>query len=98
MSVIDRHLDDPDFHSDTLASELNLSRSQLFRKVGFITATTPNELLRMIRMKRASQLLRSGKLNVTQVMYQVGLKSPSHFARSFQKYFGLNPSDYQNGK
>ncbi len=95
MEVIDRHLGDTEFDLKTLAGELNLSRSQLFRKVRFISDTTPNELLRMIRMKRAAHLLRSSDLNVTQVMYQVGLKNPSHFSNSFKKYFGVNPGEYR---
>jgi len=96
VSIIDRHLEDPDFHIRTFSEALSMSRSQLFRKIENITGTTPNELIRLVRMKRAAQLLRTGVLNVTQVMYQVGMTHPSHFASSFRKYYGVNPSEYKN--
>jgi DNA-binding response OmpR family regulator len=96
VSIIDRHLEDPDFHIRAFSEALSMSRSQLFRKIENITGTTPNELIRLVRMKRAAQLLRTGVLNVTQVMYQVGMTHPSHFASSFRKYYGVNPSEYKN--
>ena len=96
VKVIDEHLDDPDFDLDTMAARLNLSISGLIRKIKAITGTTPHELVRIMRLKRAASLIRSGERNVTQVMYQVGMRNLSHFASSFRKYFGVNPGDYRN--
>jgi len=95
VSVIDRHLDDSDFDITVFGKELNLSRSQLYRKIKGVTGTTPKELIRMVRMKRAARLIRSGELNVTQVMYRVGMKNPSNFASNFRKYYGVNPSSFK---
>ena len=95
LETINRHIGDPEFNIPSLSSELNLTRSQLFRKIRSISGTTPNELLRIVRMKRAAKLFRSTDLNVTQVMYEVGMKNPSHFAKSFKKYFGVNPGEYR---
>jgi len=92
--VTKRHLDDPEFDVIRLAREMAFSRSQLYRKVYGVAGTTPNELIRMIRMKEAARLLRTGELNVTQVMYQVGMKNTSHFARTFKKFYGANPGEY----
>lgn len=94
IEVINRHMDDPDFDIILLAKNLALSRSQLFRKVHDVAGITPKELIRMIKMKEAARLLRSGEMNVTQVMYQVGLKNASHFATTFRKFFGVNPREY----
>ena len=94
ISVIDRHIDDPGFNLKILGEELKLSRTQLFRKIHNITGSTPNEIIRMVRMKRAASLIRGGELNVTQVMYKIGLKNPSFFASSFKKYYGVNPSRF----
>lgn len=90
------HMDDPDFSVEDLADEFNMSRSQLFRKIKAVFGTSPTELMRLARFKRAASLLRSGNLNVTQVMYQVGMQSPSYFAKTFKKYYGVNPGEYQN--
>ena len=95
MEVFDQHLSDPEFSMNDLASALHLTRSHLFRKVQAISGTTPNELLRMVRMKRAARLFRTSELNVTQVMYEVGMKTPSYFAKSFRHYFGMNPAEYR---
>ena len=94
LRVFDQHLSDPDFTIVLLGKELKMSRSQLFRKIHSITGSSPNELLRLVRMKHAARLLRSGAKNITQVMYEVGMQSPSYFASSFRKYFGVNPKEF----
>jgi len=96
VKVINEHLDDPDFDLASMAAQLNVSYSGLIRKIKAITGTTPHEVVRIMRLKRAAFLFRSGERNVTQVMYQVGMRNPSHYASSFRKYFGVNPSDYRN--
>ena len=96
MKVINEHLDDPDFNLASMASRLNMSNRGLHRKIKAITGTTPHELVRITRLKRAASLFRGGERNVTQVMYQVGMRNPSHFASSFRNHFGVNPGDYRN--
>jgi signal transduction histidine kinase/CheY-like chemotaxis protein/AraC-like DNA-binding protein/ligand-binding sensor domain-containing protein len=96
VKVIDEHLDDPDFDLASMASRSNMSNRGLYRKIRAITGTTPHELIRIMRLKRAASLFRSGERNVAQVMYRVGMRNTSHFASSFRKYFGVNPGDYRN--
>ena len=95
MKVFEKNLQNPEFSMNELARALVISRSNLFRKVHAITGTTPNELLRMVRMKRAARLFRTTDLNVTQVMFEIGMKHTSHFALSFKKFYGVNPADYR---
>jgi len=94
MKVFDKHLSEPDFNVEMLGRELNMSRSQLFRKVLAITGNTPMELLRMVRMKHAARMLRSGTMNISQVTYAIGLQNTSHFASAFKRYYGVSPSNY----
>jgi AraC-like DNA-binding protein len=96
IEKFDEHISDSNYNLESLCEELNISRSQLFRKIKALSNTTPNELLRMIRIKRAAQLLRKNHMNVTQVMLQIGYRTPSHFAASFRKYYGVNPGEYRN--
>ena len=95
LDIIHQHLDDVNFNMNAFGRELHMTRSQLFRKIRSVTNTTPNELVRIVRMRRAARLLRSTDLNVTQVMYEVGMKNPSHFAKSFKKYYKMNPAKYR---
>ncbi|MDX2432413.1 MAG: ATP-binding protein [Bacteroides sp.] len=96
IKVIDENLDDPDFDLATMTAHLHMSRAGIYRKVKAISGTTPHELLRLVRMKRAAAMLRTGEMNVTQVMYSVGMRNLSNFAISFRKYFGVNPGDYKD--
>ena len=86
---------DPEYNVDLLPAELNMSRSQMFRKIGALTGGGPSELLRIMRLKKAAELILSGKQNITEIMYEVGFQTPSYFARSFREYFGMNPSEYK---
>ena len=97
IKVIDENLEDPDFDLASMTAHLNMSRAGIYRKIKAISGTTPHELLRIVRMKRAAAMLRAGEMNVTQVMYSVGMRNLSNFAVSFRKYFGVNPGDYRNG-
>lgn len=99
-AVINSHLADSDFKVDTLADAMALSRTQLFRKIKALTQMSPQQYLRFVRLERAKKLLQSKDkdLNVSEVCYEVGFASKSHFTRSFQKEFGFNPSDFTKAK
>ncbi len=99
-AVIQSHISDPDFKVDTLASAMALSRTQLFRKVKGLTKMSPQRYLRFVRLEKAKKLLQSKDrdLNVSEVCYNVGFASKSHFTRSFQKEFGFNPSEFVKSK
>ncbi|MEO1010197.1 MAG: AraC family transcriptional regulator [Bacteroidota bacterium] len=99
-AVIQSHISDPDFKVDALADALALSRTQLFRKIKALTRMSPQQYLRFTRLEKAKRLLQSKDkdLNVSQVCYEVGFASKSHFTRSFQKEFGFNPSDFVKSK
>ncbi len=98
--VLQSHLSDPDFKVDTLADAMALSRTQLFRKIKALTQMSPQQYLRFVRLEKAKKLLQSKDedLNVSEVCYEVGFASKSHFTRSFQKEFGFNPSEFIKGK
>jgi len=96
IRICEKNIDDPDFTIEDLGSELHMSRAQAFRKISAVSGSTPNDLLRTIRLKKAARLLSEGRENVTQVMYQVGYKNLSFFAKSFKQTFGINPSEFRN--
>jgi AraC-like DNA-binding protein len=60
-----------------------------------ITGKTPIEFIRVLRLKRAAQLLRESQLNVSEIAYQVGFNNPKYFANYFKQEFGVLPSVYQ---
>lgn len=99
-AVINAHISNPDFKVDTLANAMALSRTQLFRKIKVLTQKSPQQYLRFVRLEKAKQLLQSRDkdLNVSEVCYETGFASKSHFTRSFQKEFGFSPSEFVKGR
>lgn len=93
--VMEEHYADEGLRVEDIADRLNLSRSQFYRKTQSETGTTPNELLRKLRIDKSAQLLQSGNYNVAQAMFASGFQSTSNFSRSFRKYMGMNPAAYK---
>ncbi len=91
LDIFRQNMGDPKYNVDRLPGELNMSRSQMFKKINALTGGGPKELLRIMRLKKAAELILAGKQNITQIMYEVGFQTPSYFARSFREYFGVNP-------
>ena len=80
---------------DTLAAEVGLSTSRLGFLFRLETGASPGAYLHGLRMERARLLLECTSLAVAEVMRQVGLSDPSHFARDFRNAFGLSPRAYR---
>ncbi|WP_234989682.1 hybrid sensor histidine kinase/response regulator transcription factor [Cellulophaga tyrosinoxydans] len=95
LSFINKNISDSDLSVELLAEELNLSRSQLYRKIKTLTGQTVNEFLRKIRLQRAKQLLESGSATVSEVCFKVGFSSPSYFTKCFKAHFGVLPTDIE---
>lgn len=92
--IIYTNLANSDFNMDEMAEMLNMSRSSFYRKIKGIMDLTPNEYLRLERLKKAAQLLKEGNNLINEVCYMVGFNSPSYFSKCFQKQFGLLPKDF----
>lgn len=95
LSYINDNISDSNLSVESLASELNLSRSQLYRKVKTLTGQSVNEFLRKIRLQRAKQKLENGSSTISEVCYQVGFSSRSYFTKCFKAHFGVLPTDVQ---
>ncbi|WP_460503001.1 ATP-binding protein, partial [Hymenobacter agri] len=94
MRAVEQRLDDPAFGVQVLASDLCLSQSVLYRRIKQITGQTTVEFIRDVRMKRAAQLLTSTQLRITEVAEQVGVEDVKYFRKTFQKIYGMAPSEY----
>ena len=81
---------------EDLSDHLGMSRVKLYKKIKQITGKTPIEFIRIIRLKRAAQLLRESQLNVSEVAYKTGFGSPKAFSKYFREEFGILPSVYQD--
>lgn len=94
LDILEIHRSDTDFNSDTYAHEIGMSRSQLHRKLKALTDQSTGDFIRSYRLKYARQLIEKDFGNITQVAYECGYSSPSHFAENFRKEFGVSPSEF----
>ena len=93
MDVVIREMHDPDFGVEEMAANMNMSRTSLNRKIQALTNITPSLFLRILRLRKAKELLRSGFGNVSEVANEVGYPSLSYFTRLYTAQFGLKPSE-----
>ena len=83
---------------DELAAKCNLSPSA-FRKAFFaVKGTSPIDYRNYIRIRRASELLRTGKQTVGEVADLVGIPDVKYFGKLFRRYTGLNPGELRKNK
>ncbi len=94
IGVVEANIADTDLDIDRFASEIGVSRMQLYRKLDALTEMTVKEFIRDIRLKRAAQLLIQKKMNVSEVAYAVGFKDLSHFRKCFRQEFNMSASEY----
>ena len=90
---IELNLSNSDLSVEDLGGQMGLSRVQLYRKIKALTNYSPNELLRIARLKRAASLLSSTEKTIAEITYEVGFTSPSYFTKCYKEYFGENPTE-----
>ena len=97
--VMEKQMDNAEFTIDDFAAQMKLGRTMFYRKVRGVTGYSPNEYMRIMRMKKAAEYLSSGEnLTVAEVSYRVGLNDPFYFSKCFKQQFGVSPSAYQKGE
>jgi ligand-binding sensor domain-containing protein/signal transduction histidine kinase/CheY-like chemotaxis protein len=94
-TIVEKNLSDALFGADQLAAELGMSRTQLYRRLKTLPGgKNISEIIRHIRIQRAAQLLSTGQLRVTEVMYEVGINNHYRFIHYFQEMYGMSPKAY----
>lgn len=93
IALVNEHIDDEEFDIGSLANEVAMSRSSLYRKIKIITGMSPVELVRNTKLKKSYELLREGRMNISQVAYTTGFSNPKYFSTCFKEQFGISPRD-----
>lgn len=97
-ALIEEKMGDSGLNVEDLGKDMGLSRVQLYRKIKSLTNYSPNELLRIARLKKAASLLASSEMTVAEVGYEVGFSSPSYFTKCYKEQFGESPTDFLKRK
>lgn len=94
--IIQTKLSDPELNVDRISNEMALSKAQLYRKIKALTGTSPADILREARLKRADRYLQTTDKNIAEIAYEVGFSSPSYFTKCYREYFGHTPNKRQS--
>lgn len=92
--IILNNIANVDLGIDELADGLNVSRRSLIRKIKSISGLTATEMITLIRLKKSAEILLDNHSKIYQIAELVGFKSRGNFTRSFNRQFGMSPSDF----
>lgn len=93
--IIQLHIDDEHFKSEALSQKMQISRSQLFRKIKAYTGFSTALYIRHVRLQESTNLLRSSNFSIKIIAYAVGFKDIAYFSRCFRNTFKCSPSQYR---
>lgn len=94
IQIVEDNINNAEFSVEELAVQLNISRGYLYKKMVKITGKTSLEFIRIIRMKRAQQLLAESQLQIAEIAYKLGYNSPKIFTKHFKEEFNMSPSEF----
>jgi len=94
LKIVEENISNSEFDSDQLSAKIGMSKSHFYKKVKALTGESVNILIRNIRLQHAASLLKSGKVNISELAYAVGFTDPAYFTRCFTNLFNMPPSKY----
>ena len=95
INVIQENISDENFNVERMADILWMSRSSLLRKIKILFNLSPIDFIRLIRLKKAAELIQEGKYRIGDICYMVGINSSSYFSKLFLKQFGMTPKEFE---
>ena len=94
IALVEQNISDSDFSVETLASDLAMSRTTLYKKFMAITGLGPAEFIRTIRIKRGKALLETSQKQISEIAYAVGFTTVKSFTMNFKSEYGMTPSEF----
>ena len=91
--IVEDHLSDPNLNVEYLGTMLQLSRTQLFRRVKSVTGKGPLDYIRERRLIKADQLLHTTDKTIQQISLELCFSNPGYFTKCYKEYFGHLPSE-----
>lgn len=95
IRTIEENIIDTNLNVEHLAEILGMSRSSLLRKIKMLSNLSPVDFIRLIRLRKAAELIHEGKYLIGDICFMVGINSPSYFSKLFLKQFGMTPKDFE---
>jgi TolB-like protein/AraC-like DNA-binding protein len=92
-ALILEHISNEQFGVSELADLMNMSRSNLLRKIKKQTQGSASQFIREVRLKKGMTLLEETELTVSEISYEVGFSNNSYFTKCFRDYYGYSPGE-----
>ena len=83
-----------DINIQDLINSLGMSKSKFYRKLGEITDYSPSDIINLIRIRLALNLMLTKNKNMSEAAAATGFSSTSYFCRVFQKYYKESPGEW----
>lgn len=93
ITIVEGNMEDEKFGVTELAGLVNMSRSNLLRKIKQETGLSVSVFIRQVRLHNAKLLLQQGSLTVSEISYKVGFNSTSYFTKCFRELYGYTPGE-----
>lgn len=95
VKVVEENMANAEYTVEQLSEAMSMSRVYLYKKILSLTGKTPVEFIRIIRIRRAAELLEKSQLTVSEIAYQVGFNNPKYFAKLFKEEYQVLPTAYR---
>lgn len=98
ISIVENNFGNEQFKVEGFAGELNMSQSQLNRKLQALTDQTAIQFIVAVKLRHAAKLLKNkNDISIAEISYLVGYNDQAYFTRVFKKQFGVSPSEFRKG-
>src|SRR3989339_195021 len=98
MQLIDEHIMDADFKIDEFANEMNMSKTVLHRKFKLLLGQTPNQFIRLVRLRKSVSLLKSSDHTIAEIAYLTGFNQSHYFIKCFREVYNETPKSFREKK
>lgn len=95
-AIIKANFSNPDLDVDMICKEIGMSRANFYRKAKTLTALSPAEMIKHLRLEAAAQMLRETNLSISEILEKVAFSSSGYFASCFKAVYGMSPKEYRN--
>lgn len=93
--LVKDHIDDADYNRDSMAADLNMSVSTLYKRLRGCTDMSIQTFIQTIRLNAACDILRAEPdIRISELAYRVGFNTPKYFSQCFKREFGMLPGDF----
>ncbi|MEA4841535.1 MAG: AraC family transcriptional regulator [Bacteroidales bacterium] len=94
INILKNNIEDNHFTIDTLSQKIGMSRSSLYHKIKDITGLPPADFIRIYRLEKAKELLKTHLYSISEVAYKTGFSDVKYFRTVFKKVYETTPGHY----